>query len=351
MSSGTGITEFDEKALWGTTSSSINVRENGVKTLYDPCPPGYRVPSVHSWIFSTTERYRNWWDTYSRSLNLYEDNYYYNSRFVPYRGEDGWDTGNFNPTTGIWEGGIEDYGEEAFTSKSRYYGFWIEYVANRSPKAIDVIQYNDGSADEGTLNNPADKNRMTWMPLGGVYSGTMDSFAKVGGNNFSSLQVNSIVWLNAPSHYNDERPAGVFLHGTEGYYNGKNDTGSNGNGRHIHRLNEGGNSLLALPQYAGSVRCIRDKDAVVSANNVISAQDITLNSTNNYSYTVKITAVETWRVSNPGAKWLSITPAKGNIGETTITISSSAPASGSETATITIQFARGGTKEIKVTRQ
>lgn len=351
LSSGTGITEFDEKALWGTTSSSINVRENGVKTLYDPCPPGYRVPSVHSWIFSTTERYNYYGRTYSSSLNLYEDNYYYNSRFVPYRGKDGWDTGKFNPTSGIWEGGINDYGTESFTSKSRYYGFWIEYVANRSPKAIDVIQYNDGSADEGTLNNPADKNRMTWMPLGGVYSGTMDSFAKVGGNNFSSLQVNSIVWLNAPSHYNDERPAGVFLHGTEGYYNGKNDTGSNGNGRHIHRLNEGGNSLLALPQYAGSVRCIRDKDAVVSANNVISAQDITLNSTNNYSYTVKITAVETWRVSNPGAKWLSITPAKGNIGETTITISSSAPASGSETATITIQFARGGTKEIKVTRQ
>ena len=355
LSSGTGIIEFDEKALWGTTSSSINVRENGVKTLYDPCPPGYRVPSVHSWIFSTTETYRNWrGGTSSSSLNLYEDNYYYNSRFVPYRGNDGWDTGKFNPTTGIWEGGIEDYGTEAFTSQSKYYGFWIEYVANRSPKEIDVVQYNDGSADEGTLNNPADKNRMTWMPLGGVYSGTMDSFAKVGGSNYSSLQVNSIVWLNAPSHYNDERPAGVFLHGTEGYYTGygnTGDTGNNGNGRHIHRLNEGGNSLLALPQYAGSVRCIRDKDAVVSANNVISAQDITLNSTNNYSYTVKITAVETWRVSDPGAKWLSITPAKGNIGETTITISSSAPASGSETATITIQFARGGTKEIKVTRQ
>lgn len=354
LSSGTGINEFNPQALWGTTSSSINVEENGVKTLYDPCPPGYRVPSVHSWIFSTTERYRSRGGTYSSSLNLYEDNYYYNSRFVPYRGNDGWDTGKFNPTTGIWEGGIEDYGTEAFTSQSKYYGFWIEYVANRSPKEIDVIQYNDGSADEGTLNNPADKNRMTWMPLGGVYSGTMDSFAKVGGSNYSSLQVNSIVWLNAPSHYNDERPAGVFLHGTEGYYTGygdTGDTGNNGNGRHIHRLNEGGNSLLALPQYAGSVRCIRDKDAVVSANNVISAQNITLNRNNNYSYTVKITAVETWRVSDPGAKWLSITPAKGNIGETNITISSSAPTSGSETATITIQFARGGTKEIKVTRQ
>ena len=337
LSSGSGINEFDEKALWGTTSSSIDVKENGVKTLYDPCPPGYRVPSVHSWIFKRS----------NGTTTLYNTNYKWNCRYVPYRGKDGFDANS--------------YGSESFTSNSPYYGFWVDYTVNESSTAPAVVKYNETGYERsewGTIKD-TQKTPLTWLPLGGVYSGTMDEFATVdeyegwyNSYGYSSLQVNSIIWLNAPSHRANTRPAGIFLHGTEGYrYNNEDNNGGSNNGRHLHELDETDTGLMALPQYAGSVRCIRDKDAVVSANNVISAQNITLNSTNNYSYTVKITAVETWRVSNPGAKWLSITPAKGNIGETTITISSSAPASGSETATITIQFARGGTKEIKVTRQ
>ena len=320
----------------------------------------------------------------------------------------------------------DDYGEERFTSESPYYGFWIDYTVNESSTAPAVVRYGEeGYKREqwGTIKS-SQATPLTWLPLAGVYSGNMESFSDVGG--FSSLHVNGIVWLNAPSAANTNRPPGVFLHGTEGQYDpdfnghpyykydimggpyvvdeakessegdyirkqswGNNyyyeyvgnenikddqtayvvtfvkadwwgnynyisgDSGENGNGRHLHELDETDNNLLALPQYAGSVRCIRDKDAVISTNNVISASNITLSSANSYSYEVTITAVESWRVTNPGAKWVVISPDNGNIGTTTITISSEALTSGSspEEATITIQFARGSTKEIKVTRQ
>lgn len=354
LSSGTGIKEFNPQALWGTTSSSIETKENGVKTLYDPCPPGYRVPSVHSWIFSTTEKY--YYGYYSKQLNLYENNYYYNSRFVPYHGKDGWDTGKFNPATGIWEGGIEDFGEEDFTSNSDYYGFWIEYGVNRSAKAIDVIKYNDGSSDEGTLTNQSDKSRMTWLPLGGVYSGTITKFATIdsrNGNGFSSLQVNSIVWLNAPSHKNTNRPAGVFLHGTEGYRNNSKDYNGNntGNGRHLHRLDEGGSTLLALPQYAGSVRCIRDKDAIKSSENVINKSNLTWNTANGYQTEIELDAVESWQVSNPGAKWIAISPDRGSAGQDQKITITSTDKTQKGTATIIIRFARGSEKTITVTQE
>ena len=340
LSSGTGIIEFDEKALWGTTSSSINVEENGVKTLYDPCPPGYRVPSVHSWIFKRS----------NGTTTLYDTNYKWNCRYVPYRGNDGFDASS--------------YGSEEFTSNSPYYGFWLDYTVNESSSAPAVVRFEENGyqrAEWGTIKD-TQMTPLTWLPLGGVYSGTMDEFATVDEysdwwynyDGYSSLQVNSIIWLNAPSHRANNRPAGIFLHGTEGYrYKDDDNNGAKGNGRHLHELDETDTGLMALPQYAGSVRCIRDKDAVVSANNVISASNITLSSANSYSYKVTITAVESWRVTNPGAKWVVISPDNGNIGTTTITISSEVLTSGSspEEATITIQFARGSTKEIKVTRQ
>ena len=405
------------KALWGTSSSSINVKDNGIKTMYDPCPPGYRVPSVHSWIFKTN------------GYNLYNNNYYYNSRYVPYRGNDGWDSSN--------------YGSESFTSDSPYYGFWIEYGTNKSQTAPAVIEYGDNtySRDQwGMLKSGA--SSMTWLPLGGVYNGDMESFGSVGG--YSSLHVNSIVWLNAPSAANSSRPAGVFLHGTEGecrqttswepetristedfyvqddkgdyvvdsyknndsgtyqqqmyssyfVYRGsggfegqhyevtfrkrkgtdwfalryskvlaggtyeglketetyKDSNGSKGNGRHLHELDETDDDLLALPQYAGSVRCVRDKDAIKSVDNVISKQNITLSSQNSYEQQLNITAVESWRVVNPGKKWVIISPDNGGIGKTTLKISSR-DHSVRETATITIKFARGSEQTITVTQQ
>lgn len=281
---------------------------------------------------------------------------------------------------------------------------------------------------------------------GGVYNGNMDSFGDVG--DYSSLHVNSIVWLNAPSAANDSRPAGVFLHGTEGkceeskegwkevekiatedfyvqdrnggyvvntseknnqgsyellgswasiyVYRGDGDhrydryrvtfktatnddrskihyrlvsagnkyktwekpetvsyddkNGARGNGRHLHRLNETSNDLLALPQYAGSVRCVRDKDAIKSVDNVINKKDITLSPSNSYRQEITITAVESWRVTNPGKKWVIVSPDNGGIGETKLVISSRNN-SVKETATITIKFARGSEQTINVTQQ
>ena len=400
LSTGTGIDEFNPQALWGTTSSSIDVKENGVKTLYDPCPVGYRVPSVHSWIFK-----RN-----NNRTNLYNSNYYYNSRYVPYQGYDGIDAGKTS------------YGSESFTSESPYYGFWVDYTVNESSTAPAIVKFGEGNdrTKWGTVK-ASQTTPLTWLPLGGVYSGTMNSFAQVGG--YSSLQANSIVWLNAPSAYNPKRPAGVFLHGTEGKYdpnfggtphyeydrrNGEykvaevkesaegdyirrynNDwyyyeyvgnenignqtayevtfekdssegsyryingdsNGTKGSGRHLHRLNEEGESLLALPQYAGSIRCIRDKDAIKSSENVINKSNLTWNTANGYQTEIELDAVESWQVSNPGAKWIAISPDRGSAGQDQKITITSTDKTQKGTATIIIRFARGSEKTITVTQE
>lgn len=325
-------------ALWGTKSSSIDVDDNGVKTMWDPCPPGYRVPSVHSWIFN---------DVYNgKKYSSYDNNYGMNNRYVPYRGNDGWP--NKYGTTA--PGSSED-----FVSNAPAYGFWVNYQHVRSPEEIPVNQY--GAENEGFLSNTYSV-RVTWLPLAGVYDGTINKFGACGANDngtpASSLHTSSIIWLNAPSFANKSRPAGVFLHGTEGYYDskaGKDVVIYQHCGRHIHKLNETNNNLLAHPNYAGSIRAVVDKFKIDVTQNVIDKTDITLQSSNDYAMEVKVSSVESWQVVNPGAKWIHVTPDRGKEGETKIKITCEHDQAFSQsTANIVIQFSRGGQQIIKVTR-
>ena len=347
-------------ALWGTKSSSIDVDDNGVKTMWDPCPPGYRVPSVHSWIFVYPA---------NMTITSYNKNYRQNCRYVPYRGNDKWPN-------------LDNHGTENFVSNAPFYGFWLDYTTNQSAKEIPVIEHGKPNAGflDGTQTTP-----MTWLPLAGIYNGTIKTFGRCGffeGGKLpaSSLHMSSVIWLNAPSLYNSKRPAGVYLHGTEGAYAPKNAAGGwltwtntgtdkdgswNGEiyswadrlpsykdgGRHIHRLNEEGVALLAYPNYAGSIRAVVDKFKIDVTQNVIDKRDITLQSGNNYTMQVEVSSVESWQVVNPGAKWIHVTPDRGKEGKTDITITCDHDQAFSQsTANIVIQFSRGGQQIIKVTR-
>ena len=119
----------------------------------------------------------------------------------------------------------------------------------------------------------------------------------------------------------------------------------------MHRLNEEGESLLALPQYAGSIRCIRDKDAIKSSENVINKSNLTWNTANGYQTEIELDAVESWQVSNPGAKWIAISPDRGSAGQDQKITITSTDKTQKGTATIIIRFARGSEKTITVTQE
>ncbi|WP_456088792.1 BACON domain-containing protein [Parabacteroides sp.] len=272
-----GLCQIDVNGhyLWGTDQGmTLNIGNSatnaGNKTIYDPCPIGYRVPPVDAFIFKT------------QNQNSYKINWGANNWYIP---------NNIGDRHGANGGGN---GSAKYIENAEYYGFWIKYDSNNN----EPVGMTSGG---GYYQEPTDNS--TWMPLGGVYDGDMSKFALVDRHN--SLSVNSIVWTNSPikiDNGNQIRPAAMFLHGTES---------SSGNGRHLHQLNETG-SLAAKTQYAGSVRCVKDIKKNYSDLSSISPSTVTLAGTAGASQTVKLTSInEDWEVVDPGAKWFYVTPQEG----------------------------------------
>ncbi len=372
------------KGMWGSKSANINAKDNGCKTMWDPCPPGYRVPSVHSFNFS-----------YNSSINVFTNNWRYNMEFVPYT------LGSMQ-----WEGrqGDNDYTNAYFYSDAPDYGFWIDYTIHYDfnySGVHPVIPY--GQPNEGHISGA---NRpLTWMPIAGIYNGTTKFFGTCGtysqfGNYYmhgaSSIHMNNVIWLNAPNAFDNSRPAGLFQHGCEGSYvpssgivngmqnnrlsgyevewrangnnggdwaleNGSSDTYvwkengqsigdwwqinqftpgdaiakiekpgdfydftfSTGWGRHWHRLNDNNENgdLMAHPNWAGSIRPVSDKDFVDVNQIIITSEMFNLWTNYGASMTIKISAAESWQISHPGAKWMKIEPDHGGAGETAVTFS------------------------------
>ena len=270
--------------LWGTnkgfqTTVGGQATNAGNKTIYDPCPVGYRVPPVDAFVFHV----KNGKTDYS----TYTYNWSINNRYVP-NNEKNWDWHSANNPGNA-------YGEASYVG-GKDYGFWVSYKSggmwNSDASRPDVS--SDGKLQSGTA---------TWLPLGGVYDGNMDNFSLVDGQ--SSVTVNSIVWTNSPITLgnNSVRPAAMFLHGTE----------KNGgiNGRHLHKLNETG-SLAAKTQHAGSVRCVKDIKKDYSDLSSISPSSVTLAGDAGATLPLKLTSInEDWEVADPGAKWFYVTPQEG----------------------------------------
>lgn len=318
------LTGIDYALLWGTDKgfNPNGERDAGNKTIYDPCPVGYRVPPVGSVVFTdeTSSSEKENWD---------KNNIYY-----PY---------------------LED---QSISEKNKYktgassYGFWLNQKAGNS-KPEGVPYYPADNAE--SVANAA------WLPISGVYDGDMTNFALVDGQ--WSVTVNSIIWTNSSikakvkggGGSTETRPGALFLHGTEDWRTGLGLSHNNEkSGRHIHKLIEEEKDLYAKPSHAGSVRCIRDtksttKDLIKTPINVILGSK-----EGSISPATLVSITESWEVVNPGASWFTMTPDEGGAGSSqTITFTATKEnTTGKEReATLTVKFSDGSKKEIKVVQK
>lgn len=285
------ITGVDYKSLWGTATGLAGEAHAGNKTIYDPCPHGYRVPNVAAVVFK------------SGNSSSETNNWYDNNRFWPY-------TTNSNSS---------DTWHQVLNMNS--YGCWLRYDSNDSREGLVTYQTwkNYGSSWrpnwKGDITDPSNtanigKVGFTWLPLSGIYEGNINSFSNLDGEN--SLLVNSIMWTNSSVKITNalERPAAMFLHGIEAGNNGSR------NGNHIHKLKENQNALYAKPQHAGAVRCVRDIKVQIGEENAIKLPGtITLGRNEGNTQTAELTSLmDSWEVVDPGAIWFVMTPDTGPVG-------------------------------------
>ncbi len=464
--------------LWGTTSYTFDDSELGNKTMYDPCPAGYRVPSLNALTFY--DGANNMWyietNTIGSGQNATEQVDVAHSsqlvRYVPIPADgSSYMTGGYSAN---------------YVSNAPFYGFWFDYHGDYGfadsygdTNGYGVNSFTEGDDTSGWIPGyvKGKPDGVTWLPLAGIYNGSIEHFGRAGltdkmttpngpgdngpgGNDnnnsgesegaylpASSLQVTSVLWANSPTSTNTNFPAGLLLHGTEGAYAPLNTSGdyfeyaagevgdSNentlatsgegywttadtgyggtavawwtgsvdadkasmssvssgtwnyssssainrwsdanglpGGGRHFHSYADPNLSTLANPSYAASVRCIRDKDALVHRDDEILLSDAETKYDGStlllYDYDetgetidaieLVISYVEEWEVSTPGAKWISISPSSESTTDSsgatsTIKITYNADYLPSDTddttATITIKFARGTTKTITI---
>ena len=314
--SGSKLSGADYALLWGTDKgfSPDGERDAGNKTIYDPCPAGYRVPPVGSVVFKSE----------SGKSSSEDTNWDNNNVYWPYIQN------------------ISGSGSKNYKSDTDSYGFWVN-LENGYKKPQNVPYYTDSRQ-----NNAESIAGATWLPISGVYDGNMNSFAKI--DNQWSVTVNSIVWTNSSITVNSSnRPGALFLHGTEDWSLSHNTYNS---GRHIHKLIEPGtsNSLYAKPSHAGSVRCIKDDKSSIR-NSIKVPETVTLGANKGSVVTATLVSItETWEVVNPGASWFTMTPDEGGTGSAQeITFRATENNTGEQReATLIIKFSDNTERSIKV---
>lgn len=318
------LTGIDYALLWGTDKgfTSNGERDAGNKTIYDPCPVGYRVPPVGSVVFT---------DGNSSSE---KENWDKNNIYWPY---------------------LQDLGtseDGRYKTGASSYGFWLNRIAGDSkPEGVPYYPSNAESVENAA-----------WLPISGVYDGDMTKFALVDGQ--WSVTVNSIIWTNSSIKakvtengvkVEKTRPGALFLHGTEDWRTGLGlSHNAEKSGRHIHKLIEEEKDLYAKPSHAGSVRCIRDTKSTTEGL-IKTPINVTLGSKEgSISPATLVSITESWEVVNPGASWFTMTPDEGGAGSSqTITFTATKEnTTGKEReATLTVKFSDGTQKKIKVVQK
>lgn len=369
--------------LWGTNNGlSTTVKDLGSKTIYDPCPVGYRVPPVDAFVFSKKgekEGYRQgafieeitipkrgsksygkpvyyqrwnsvfeWWNdldlqrdgtleggkTSERKYRVYEavyttywetlitsetENWRLNVMYVPHY------VNNMSDTRIQW-GDNSDVGniylyDGSYVKKADYYGFYLNYESVNEPKLTTDKKrgYYGSNNNADYYYNPVSGQPVTWLPLTGAYDPTKGFSFKNGGSTISIEQGSSIT-VNSFLWTNSSVQSGSEWIPGAMFLHGT-ETGGGGSGRHIHGLTK--TDIRAEPHYAGTVRCVRDRAKTKwDINSLTSSASIsrTVGSTT----TISIVSVNaTWELVNPGAPWLQVTPDSGNADKgrgTTITL-------------------------------
>lgn len=280
--------------LWGSNEGlKPNVKDVGSKTIYDPCPIGYRVPPVDAFVFTTNV------NGYRKSSDIY--NWNENLKYIPHSvyGDRVWQPDqliyNYN---GNYVGERRGKGSgKYYVGTADYYGFYMNYKEIKEPMTKSGDMYNLKSYDN-----------VTWLPLTGAYDPTKGIGFKNGNSTISiqqgsSITVNSFLWTNS-SVENGENwiPAAMFLHGTE--------TGGGGSGRHIHGMTQ--SNIKADPHYAGAVRCVRDVKKDFSDSNML-AKSVSISNTG-AAVTATLKSVnDQWWVVDSGDYWLTVSPERGSF--------------------------------------
>lgn len=185
-----------------------------------------------------------------------------------------------------------------------YYGFYLNYGSMDEPKMKDC-------RDKFILDekNP---DSITWLPLTGAYNPTKGITFKTSEGytirveSGSSITVNSFLWTNSTITRTDAGtvyPGGIALHGAEArgdaytYY-----------GQHIHGLSA--DDVQADRHYTAAVRCVKDVKKVTWDNINFLTSSIEVVSGGTTSITLR-SVNGSWKLVDPGAPWLLVTPDKG----------------------------------------
>ena len=310
--------------LWGTDKGfQDGVKELGSKTIYDPCPVGYRMPPVDAFVFSFEKRNsNNRLITQTSETKNWNDNLIY----IPHRVSSyGWGTDDLQRFSGN------------YVSNANYYGFYLNYTEMVKP-LIKGGNYTTNLNGDGMYEiEQDDPQKITWLPLTGAYDPSKGFAFKNNGTTVSieqgsSITVNSFLWTNSSVESGTTRiPAAMFLHGTE--------TGGGGSGRHIHGLKK--SDIRAEPHYAGAVRCVRDRAKTKWDINSLS-ETATIRSAANSTTTINIVSVNAdWELIDPGKPWLQVTPDKGSADKgagTEITLKMLEAGHSGETATLVFKI-------------
>lgn len=361
--------------LWGTNAGLQNVKDLGTKTIYDPCPAGYRVPPVDAFVFTreTTTKKLVQDATYEITLHKNESvriaapvyigyQFYTTDQIIS-----GDNNGNGHGTTfqitpchyettttvskdnltknwnenliyiphkaSSWSG---SYYTGNYVKNADYYGFYLNYKELKEP---DLAW--GWKTDKEVHYDLSDYTNLTWLPISGAYDPHKNSelkFNNVEVTQGSSLSVNSFLWTNSSVKVSGEtRPAAMFLHGTE--------VNSTINGRHIHALQgtSSSDNIIAKSYQAGAVRCVRDVKKDFSASNIVPYK-ASLRRSSGSKTTIRIIVVNTsWRITDSGAPWLKIDKEsgsfdKGNGQDITITALETNNTGSERTATVSIQI-------------
>ena len=230
-----------------------------------------------------------------------------------------------------------------YVKNAPYYGFYMCYddlyheptLANEVTKKGTIINSRSSSEtkDYYMKLSPSELNRTAWFPITAVYDPVGSkkvSLEKVLIQTGYSVTVNSFLWTNSTARKEyGQAPAAMFLHGTENP--GINDGESHhlASGRHIHWLKD--SKIEAEAQFAGSVRCVRDREKTQWFENSLT-KEVNIKPSEGAQTTINIVSVNSaWRLVAPGAPWLKVSPdagtaTKGNV--QTITLEVIKPANG-----------------------
>ena len=374
LSSVTAIDEEGETKtiggyLWGTNNGlSTTVKDLGSKTIYDPCPVGYRVPPVDAFVFKATGTWRyikgelveqitvpgqnnrskdyGYAVYYSQRQNqgeildedgnitIYNNNrnertYYVwkavytnvaitsetenwrnNLIYVPHYVNDMSDNNiQWGDNSTVTEPFIYD-GE--YITDAEYYGFYLNYAQISEPKLTtdkrSGTYYENNSTYNGTsTGNYYYKPQTTETTI--TWLPLTGAYDPTNGVTFQGVSVEqgSSISVNSFLWTNSSvNNGGEWIPGAM-FLHGTENTYSLGSGRHIHNLTD--DEIRAQPHYAGAVRCVRDRAKTKwDINSLTEAIGIS------YDETKIITIVSVnsdWELIDPGQPWLQVTPDKG----------------------------------------